>query len=131
MREATSKQTRLRVMYTKQGPKTKQAAPKDLRRRIAVVEELPPAEHGDGAHHLRAADGLGDPALVAPREVRVAAALDLAHARDEAREEGRVERLGERVEPRLVEDVGVARGGRVGPEVGPLLEGARLVVAVP
>ena len=89
---------------------------------------MPFAEHRDNAHHLRAADGLAHAALGAPREVRLAPLPDLAHGRNEAREERRVEGLLEWVNAELVEGVQVARRGCVGAERGPLQVGALFVV---
>ena len=89
---------------------------------------MPSAEHRDNAHHLRAADGLAHAPLVAPREVRLAPLLDLAHGRNKARQERRVEALLQRVDAELVEWVERARRPRVRAERGLLQVGTLFVV---
>ena len=84
--------------------------------RQVVVVERPPAEDGDDAHHLRAADGLANPALVLPRQLRLAPPLDLAHVGDKVGHERRVLAFVEGVKLELVEDVLVPRRACVGPE---------------
>lgn len=97
-------------------------------RRIARLEQLPLAEHGDNAHHLRPPNGFAHTALVPPCEVRLAPFPDLAHISYETREESRVEGLPKRVDAELVEGVEVAGRARVRAECRPLQVGALFVV---
>lgn len=85
---------------------------------ILVVQEAerPLAQHGNDAHHLRAADRLAQAPLAAPRQLRGSALVDLAHLRDEVGHERGVVALVQRVDLELVEDVLRARILGVGPK---------------
>lgn len=67
------------------------------------------AENRDDTHHLRPSDGFADSALTFKGEACDVSTVDFAHVRKVFGENGRVLRLGYRVDVKLMEDIVVAR----------------------